>query len=291
MKKYLLFILFVLIIFLWIYIYKALNYVHISAKFPELRPIHQKLDVYYKGLKVGCAKEKIHSNDFRHTIIKITLYSKKLLLPINTEIHLKKEKRKNKEIDFLELIYPKEPSNVMLANGAQINGVSTVDLDTFFSNQHPDDIALIKDNLAKSSQNLSDALSAIAMVFMLINEILEQNQENFYFVTKDLSKTIKNLSSATFKVNQAIKQQVLNSTFGNIEETTSNLRIISSDFTNTTKDINKTIPNVDLSLKNFQGITSNLNSITCGIKQTLKKPFGGLRLLFGKVISSCSCIN
>ena len=67
--------------------------------------------------------------------------------------------------------------------------------------------------------------------------------------------------------------------------------MISSDFTNTTKDINKTMPNVGLSLKNFQGITSNLNSITCGIKQTLKKPFGGLRLLFGKVINSCSCIN
>ena len=29
---------------------------------------------------------------------------------------------------------------------------------------------------------------------------------------------------------------------------------------------------------------ANINEITCGIKETLKKRFGGLRLLFGQVI-------
>lgn len=269
------------------YIYKLTTYTYVTAKFKELRPIHEKLPVYYKGLIVGKAREQRHSDDFNHTLIHLVLYPKNLLLPDNTTVLLKKEKHKDKERDFLELVYPKEPSTTMISNGAVLDGKATVDVDTFMSNQNPDDLETIKQNLAQSSENLNVALEGLGMVFESVNEILKENQKNLYTTTGNLSKATKNLDNVTQKIDKSVQQKSLDNTISNLETSTKNLEKLSANLNGATTSVNGVIPHVDATMCQVQGLATNANAISCGVRKTLRKRFGGLRLLFGKVIDEC----
>ena len=262
------------------YIYKLTTYTYVTAKFKELRPIHEKLPVYYKGLVVGKAREQRHSDDYNHTLIHLVLYPKNLLLPDNTTVMLKKEKHHDKERDFLELVYPKEPSTTMIADGAVLEGKATVDVDTFMANQNPDDLESIKQNLAQSSENLNVALEGLAMVFESVNEILKENQKNLYTTTGNLSKATRNLDNVTQKIDKSVQQKRLDNTISNLETLSANLN-------GTTTSVNGVIPHVDATMCQVQGLATNANAISCGVRKTLRKRFGGLRLLFGKVLDEC----
>ena len=287
MKK--LFYIFALIILagLGFYIYKLTTYTYVTAKFKELRPIHEKLPVYYKGLVVGKAREQRHSDDFNHTLIRLVLYPKNLLLPENTTVMLKKEKHHDKEQDFLELVYPKEPSNVMISNGSILEGKATVDIDTFMSNQNPDDLEAIRHNLAQSTENLNAALEGLSMVFESVNDILKENQKNLYTTTGNLSKATQNLDNMTTKFNKSIQQKSLENAVSSLEASTKNLENLSANLTGTTTGVNEVLPHVDATMCQVQGLATNANAISCGVRKTLRKRFGGLRLLFGKVIDEC----
>ncbi len=273
MKKIIFIAISVLFIFLCVFIYKLTTYTYITAKFKELRPIHNPLPVYYKGIIIGKAKEKKHSDSFEHTLIKLVLYPKNLLLPVNTTVMLKKEKRNNKEKDFLELIYPKNPEKVMISNGSVLEGISSVDLETFMKNQHPDDLETVKEDLWQSVQNLNYALQGFNQMFELINEILNENKPNLY-------NTTKNIDNMTKKIDNSLNQQKLDNTISNIELSTKNVSEL-------TDDSKGTLESTNLSLEEVQGIAQNVNAITCGVRKTLRKKFGGLRLFFGRVIDEC----
>ena len=271
MKKILLVSSLILITFLVISILKALNYTYISAKFKELRPIQENIPVYYKGIIIGKAKERKHSKDFNHTLVKIVLYPKKLLLPKNTAAILKKEKRDKKEKDFLELIYPKNPSNIMLSNGSIIEGKVSSDIDTFLQNQNPDDLEAIKRNFAQSIENLNKASLELANMFQTLDKILLQNRKNIY-------STTENIENLTKKIDNSFEQEKINATVDYIEKTTDNIAAL-------TGGINGSLPTT---MENVNGISSNINAITCGMRKTLRKRFGGLRLIFGQVIDECN---
>lgn len=288
LKKYVYIPVLIIIAGLSFYIYKALNYTYITVKFQELRPFHAKLPVYYKGIVIGKATERRHSDDFKHTLVNVTLYPKNLLLPVNTTVLLKKEKRNNdKEHDFLELVYPQKPSDKMISNGTVLDGKATVDIDTFLANQNPDDLEIIKNNLAESSENLNSALGQMSALFLMLNDMLDENRKNINSVTRNLSKTTGNIDAVTRKLDRSMKQQALDNTFSNIEASTKNFTVISSNLTGTSSGVNEVMPRVDSTLYQVHGIASNANAISCGIRKTLRKPFGGLRLMFGKVITEC----
>lgn len=277
----------IILVGLGIYIYKLTTYTYVTAKFSELRPIHEKLPVYYKGLVIGKAREQRHSDDFNHTLIRLVLYPKNLLLPDNTTVLLKKEKHNDKERDFLELVYPKEPSNIMIANGSIIEGKATVDIDEFMKNQNADDLEAIRHNLAQSSENLNNAIEGLSMVFESVNEILKENQKNLYTTTGNLSKATQNLDNMTSKFNKSIQQKNLENAVSNLEASTKNLETMSENLTGTTSGVNEVIPHAEATMCQVQGLAANANAISCGIRKTLRKRFGGLRLLFGKVIDEC----
>ena len=45
------------------------------------------------------------------------------------------------------------------------------------------------------------------------------------------------------------------------------------------------MPNVTSSINQTGTLINNINEIACGVSSTLKKSFGGLRLIFGKTIN------
>lgn len=277
----------IIIAILFFYIYKLTTYTYINIKFKELRPCNCRIPVYYKGIKIGKATERKHSDDYTYTIVKVVLYPKNLMLPNNTEVLLKKEKKNNKEYDFLEFIYPQKPSTVMISNGSMLEGKTTIDLQTFLKNQHPDDINQIKENIYSASENLNESLTQLVNLLILIQDILKENQSNIMNFSGGLAKSAKNINQITYKFNKSIKQQSLENTINNLNTSSQNIATITNGLNTTTNSVNTAMPNIDSAIYQTNGLLYNMNKITCGIKGTLSKPFGGLRILFGKTVNDC----
>ena len=263
--------------------------------------------MYYKGIVVGKALDRNHTDDYKYTLVNVVLYPKNLMLPDNTKVLLKKEKRNNeKEHDFLELIYPKEPSDKMIADGTELKGKATVDVDSFMANQDPDDLQQIKENLASASENLDDATGQLTELLVLIQDVIKENQVSIKSLSKNLAGcllytsdaadesknlagTTGNLNQITSKFDRSIKQKSLDNTMTSIDESVKNVQTLTSSLNGTTQSINTAMPRIDTTLYETQSLVSNANAITCGIRQTLSKRFGGLRILFGKTVKECEC--
>lgn len=289
MKKYIILALLAALAAFAFHLYKLTTDTHITVRFKDLRPIHHSLQVYYKGIVIGRTTGLKHSDDFLYTNVRVVLYPKKLMLPINTEVLLKKEKRNDKEHDFVEFIYPKKPSNIKISDGTVLEGKATVDLETFLRNQNPDDIEDIKENLYMASENLNNTLEQLSTLFVMMQDILADNENSIKQLSSNLARTSGNVNQITLKVNRSIKQQTLDSTFENIGTSTANISAVTGGLSGTTNSVNEAMPRVDSALYQAQGILCNVNAITCGIRQTLAKPFGGLRILFGKSINNKNC--
>ena len=279
MKKYIL-IFIVFIVILSIFNYFANR--HITAVFQDLRQFNGSLSVYYKGIKVGKATDKSHSKDALRTNVKITLFNKKLKLPLNTKAVLKKRVQNDREIDYIELIYPEVPSERYIKEYSHIHGYSTIDIKEYLKNQTPEDLDKIKSNLMSSSENLSSSLEAIGGMFILIQDILQENRENLKGSSHNIKETTDNINKVTKKFDNIVIEEQWNNTFNNIENSSGGLHNFTNNINKTITDVDNTIPKT---LENTKEITENLNSITCGIRQTLSKKFSGLRLFFGRVIN------
>ena len=266
-------------------LYRHFTTFYIVAKFEELRPHSGNLPVYYKGLRIGRAHEVRHSGDLSHTYMDITISKKGMMLPINSTVLLKKEKRDKKEKDFLEIIYPEEPNKIMLSRGSEIKGIATVEVDEFLSNQHPNELNQIKENLLKSSENLEYMLSALGDVFTTLNDVLEENRANISSTTTNFSKTSKNINGVSSKFNNSIEQDELDNSLENLHASIENIEQITQNLSHTTNAINpNTYPQIHKSLTDTQSILEDGSAILKGLRSTLSKPFGGARLIFGKTI-------
>ncbi len=275
MKKYMIIGTILILCGLGWFIYKQTTYTRIKVEFEELRPFENRIPVYYKGIMIGRASDRKHGYDFKHTYVSVVLYPKHLMLPVNTEVLLKKLKKNKKESDFIELIYPKEPSKELISDGCILKGKATVDMEEYLKNQHPDDIEIIKENLTNASSNLNYSLEALAQLFIILQDTVKENQGN-------IKGTTGNLYNATSKISDSINPEQISGTFSNIEQMTSNLNY-------TTAGVNGTLPQINSTLKNTQDIVANTNAISCGVRQTLRKRFGGLRLIFGRTINEPEC--
>lgn len=284
-KKFITIVLLCGTIWLGFHIYNLLTYKYINIEFGEMRPLHEKVNIYYKGIKIGHVRRFVIAHHGQSTIARSVITHKTLMLPINTTAKLKKEKKHKKEYDFIELVYPQNPSNILLTNGAYINGKATVDVDTYMANQDIDDIEKIKENLTKSTEELETVLNSLGELFITLDNIAKENQKNIEISTQNLSETTKNINQLTSKFDKALKQEELNTSIQNLSTTTKNVNTLTQQLNSTTSNIgDTTIPQVQSTLYRTECLVANINEITCGIKETLKKRFGGLRLLFGQVI-------
>ncbi len=274
------------------YIYNLLTYKYINIEFGEMRPIHEKVNIFYKGIKIGYVRKFEIAHHGQSTIAKSVITHKTLMLPVNTIAKLKKEKKHKKEYDFIELTYPENPSHILLSNGSYISGKSTVDVDTYMANQDADDIEKIKQNLLQSTEELETVLSSLSELFVTLDDIAKENKKNISVSTRNLSETTKNINQLTSKVNKSLNQQQLDNSVSNINSTLENLSKTTLTVDQVTQSLNTTvsnvgettIPQVQSTLYRTECLVANVNEITCGIKETLKKRFGGLRILFGQVI-------
>lgn len=90
-------------------------------------------------------------------------------------------------------------------------------------------------------------------------------------------------------MNNSIKQEELESIVNTINRSSNNVERITESVYDTSVGINKSIPNISSTINETQNLIANTNAISCGIRQTLRKRFGGLRLVFGRSIKESEC--
>jgi len=261
----------------------------VIVKFKDLRPFHEKAPVYYKGFKVGHVIKIAPSGDYQNTIVTILIHPK-MKLPANTTAKLKVHKTRWMHRDYIDLLYPENPETAHLKNGSVISGETSIDIHSYLANVSPDTYKQMEENAAATLQNLNDTTGMLFSVFSIINNVLSESESDLKNTVGNFASTSKSSSQIIDKIDNAISQQQLENTLSNIQAATFNANAAVMGFTGTATSVNRTIPNINTTLEGVNSIVANVDEITCGVKHTMRKRFGGLRLFFGKPTPpQCSC--
>lgn len=277
--------------------YRLETYTYLIVEFNEARPVRNKIPVYYKGYRIGKVEKIKPSKDFKSTMVTIVLYPAHLKLPINTTALLTREKRERREIDFINLIYPDEPSEVSLKSGDRINGFTTIDIESYFSSKAVSgELDVITHNVNDLLESLKTTSDALTMLMEILQDTVNENRPAIKMTTNNLAQMSDSLREFAAKINNSINEQQLKNTFSNVDKTSSSIVVTTKNFeditgniTSITGGVNKQVPQITTSITNADKIAKNIEIITTGVKNTMSQNFGGLRLLFGKPIKPVSC--
>lgn len=286
--KSLILITFLLSIGVSYYIYKRSTIV--TAEFKNLRPFHNKAPIYYNGFNIGRVVKVRPNKEYTSTIVTLWMYPHDLKLPVNVKANLKKEKnRHNKKFDYIDIIYPEKPSSYYLKDGDKIAGKTTVELDSYLSNQDPESLDAIKADFGDAVKNLNITLQTLGDLFMTLNSMAEEikpdivkSSSNLILTTDNIVKVSETAKTVIGNIDNALSEDRLNSTAHNVQIITKNMKVM-------TNEINKTIPQVKCTVCEANKVLQNIDEMTAGLNCTMKKPLGGLRLIFGSPICKNKC--
>ncbi len=264
-------------------IYRSNTYV--TAEFNDLRPFHTHAPIYLNGFKIGRVIKVRPNKTYTSSIVTMELHPHGIKLPINVIANLKKEKdRKDNKFDYIDIIYPDAPSIFYLKDGDKIAGKTTVELESYLANQDPDSLDAIKADIADTVKNLNITIQMLGDLFMNVNSLVTDVRPNVVQASSDLKDSSKNLvkisentGDFTRNINTAISEELLN-------ETAENIKIISSDAKNISGSFSGASPQIGCTITRLNGILCNIEEMTAGLNCTMRKTFGGLRLLFGSPI-------
>lgn len=270
------------------YIYKTNTYV--TAEFKNLRPFHDRAPIYYNGFKIGRVVKVRPNRTYTSTIVTLELHPHDLKLPVNMSANVKKERNRwNRKFDYIDLVYPDKPSGFYLKDGDRISGSTTVELDTYLANQDPESLEAMKSDAAETIKNLNITIQTLGDLFSTLNSMAEDVKPNVVKASSDLSestsnfvKVSENVTSVTGNINDALSEQRLDSTAKNVQVVTRNVKLMTNEF-------NKTIPQIGCTINEMNKVLCNIEEMTDGLNCTMRKPFGGLRLIFGSPVSKKKC--
>ncbi len=270
------------------YIYKTNTYV--TAEFKNLRPFHDRAPIYYNGFKIGRVVKVRPNRTYTSTIVTLELHPHDLKLPVNMSASVKKERNRwNRKFDYIDLVYPDKPSGFYLKDGDRISGSTTVELDTYLANQDPESLEAMKSDAAETIKNLNITIQTLGDLFSTLNSMAEDVKPNVVKASSDLSestsnfvKVSENATSVTGNINGALSEQRLDSTAKNVQVVTRNVKLMTNEF-------NKTIPQIGCTINEMNKVLCNIEEMTDGLNCTMRKPFGGLRLIFGSPVSKKKC--
>lgn len=296
-------ILLIFSLFICFKLYEGIFGYFVMVKFVELGPLYNSMPVYYKGYKIGKTKNIKPSEDYKYTLVRIILYPKKLGLPENISAKVKKLESGK---DYIELIYPKEPSSNNLRNGSIIEGKTSMDIQSFMSAQ-ADSGALtsMSDNLSKTLTSAEKTSNEIKAFFADTRVILKDNRQNLRATTENTAETMENLAlmsgslaDLTSKINNSIPEDKIKNTISNIDKSSTNIKesteslksiLISIDIA--TKNLDKTIAKIDSTIDEANKIAINIKKMTAGFCDVLGKRFAGMRIIFGKPMKGNTCAS
>lgn len=273
MKKSYYFYIFTLI-FLLFFLFYIIGSTKITVKFKDLEPLKHTLPVYYKGFKLGHSTKVYPGLDYQSTMVDLRIVLKNLTLPANTTAILKRKEKK----DYIELIYPQDPSENYLKHKDIINGKLGANFEHFLQEQaNNGGLDEIKENLNTTIISLGQTFDALTDMANTANDILKDVRPELKSAAQNINYSSQNLTKISNSIDKTFEKGYFDSFLYNINETGGNLVI-------TTKNLNQESSGLlNCLLKRSNILISNINQIIVGVGETLKKRFGGLRLIFGKM--------
>ena len=265
--------------------YLAFTYgeIRVVAQFKDLEPFQHALPVYYKGFKLGHTSRVYPTDDFKETNVHLRLRLKGVKLPDNISAMV----RRSNDKDYIELVYPKEPSGKMLKRNSIIEGMKGQNFENYLREQAQNGgLEEIKSNLNKTLTSASGSFDALADMFNMLTLILEDVRPSIKTSAKNLELTTQNLADTSNSLKITVQKGYIDNALGNIEMTSKNLVLTTDNFSGFSGSL-KQESSIMLNclLKNLNVVVNNINEIVVGLGNTLKKRFGGLRLIFGKSVS------
>lgn len=270
------------------YNYRTNTYV--TAEFKNLRPFHDRAPVYYNGFKIGSVVKVRPNKTYTSTIVTMKLHPHDLHLPINVSANLKKERNKwNKKFDYIDLISPDVPSSFFLKDGDRISGKTSVELESYLANQDPESLEAMKADAAETIKNLNITIQTLGDLFATINSMASDVKPNIVKASSDLSESTANF--VKISSNAGVTTSNLNEAFNEnrLDTTAKNFQIVSRNVKLMTNELNSTIPQLGCTINEVNRVLCNIDEMTAGLNCTMKKPFGGLRLIFGSPVSKKKC--
>lgn len=282
MNKKFYFLIFVAIVFLYYLIY-LLGHTKVVVNFEDLQPFNHILPVYFKGFKLGHTAKVYLAPDFNSTIVELKLRLKDIRLPENTTAVI----RRHDDRDYIELVYPTSPHLAYIRNNTVIKGEKGINFEHYLQDQaNNGGLDEIKLNINNTIKSAGDTFEALTGMITVITEILEDAKPTINAAVNNFNQTTKNLSESSESINRSIQKGYIDKTLYNLELSSGNLNATTQNFSSLSLNANKQSINLfNCFLKNINTVTCNINQIVIGLGNTMKKRFGGLRLIFGKTMS------
>ena len=95
-------------------------------------------------------------------------------------------------------------------------------------------------------------------------------------------KISQNVDSMTGNFNDVLSKD-------NMSSATNDVLVVGDNIKNMTGQLNKTIPQLGCTINEINKVLCNIDEMTSGLNCTMRKPFGGLRLIFGSPVSNKKC--
>ncbi len=259
----------------------------ILVEFQKMRPIKEKVNVYYNGFKVGRTAGLKPCDHSKNICSKVRLDKNLMILPKNIEIKLKQKKiSDNKFEDYMEIQYPVSPDFETIKDGAIIKGEVASGFHNYLNEEVSySDMEMIKQNLISATDNLNKASGILVDILSSIDDVTSNSKQNSKLLISNLNKTVSNLSLLIGKIDNSLDDKVIRSIFYNVDDSTKNLNGTLENIRNFTYELNSGSGDITGTMNSLNSISRNIDEIVQGVNCTLQKPFGGLRLIFGAPVN------
>lgn len=259
----------------------------ILVEFQKMRPIKEKVNVYYNGFKVGRTAGLKPCDHSKNICSKVRLDKNLMILPKNIEIKLKQKKiSDNKFEDYMEIQYPVSPDFETIKDGAIIKGEVASGFHNYLNEEVSySDMEMIKQNLISATDNLNKASGILVDILSSIDDVASNSKQNSKLLISNLNKTVSNLSLLIGKIDNSLDDKVIRSIFYNVDDSTKNLNGTLENIRNFTYELNSDSGDITSTMNSLNSISRNIDEIVQGVNCTLQKPFGGLRLIFGAPVN------
>ncbi len=278
MKNVLILLLFALLTGSLIY-FDSSNKNDVVVEFEKLRPVNEKINVYYNGYKIGHSRRFFPCENSKSICLLISLNKNAMFLPENITAKMKQKKIHDRKYeDYLEIVYPNVPSDKPIRDDMVIKGELASGFHNYLNEEvNFSDMEELKLSLSNSVQNIEKMTASLVDIMQNIERTTKKSESNLENAFQNVDSTTKNLSDISSKINSSINETSMQDIIQNLDGIMGNINEFTADFNDSSSDIGETISSIE-------SITRNTDEIIQGVNCTLRKPFGGFRLMFGKVV-------
>ena len=133
----------------------------------------------------------------------------------------------------------------------------------------------------------TNTVQSLGQVFNRINKILDDIDGDIKKTTFKIAQISSNIENISNNIDNAICREQTKKSFENIAQTTENINNLTKNLNEISEIIEEeTMPTVNSVLCETNSTMKNAKKITAGIKTTLKKRMGLMRLMFGKPMNN-----